>query len=191
MCLPVGVFPEIPSEIPGSTATEREALGALMHRDRKLIGAQVKRRLKRRQACIDLREDGVSAFYAEMFRRLEARGAEQRELTIEDWSRLVWNHALAEAVRAVDSVLGYPVRRAQRARRGAEWQEYTEDELLLVEGPMIAAARRVIQLRPDDAAALIAACGSLSSSPGGDVRAQARLRRRLTAELGGLLKAHL
>jgi hypothetical protein len=193
MCLPVGppeLIPPAPSS--GSTAAERAALGAQLHAERAVLAGQVKRRLSQRQAALDLREDGVSAFIAEMFRRLETRSAEHRAMRVEDWARVVWGHALAEAVRHVDAVHGYPVRRAQRARRGAVWIEYTDEEPLLVEDPMIRAARMVLTLRPQDAQAVIdGADGPRRGESSAECRARRRLSRRLTPQLRALLKAHL
>ena len=193
MCHPVGLAAiTVPRPGGGSTAEERSLLGALLHRERPAVANQVRLGLHHRRSRPELLEDGVSTFIAEMFKRLDTRSAEQRALPVDEWARLVWRLALAEAVRDVDLELGYPVRRAQRAQQGSGWEQYSDDELLLTESPMIRAARVVMTLRPEEAQTLIGALGGPQrGETRGENRARLRRRRQLMAELRAMLEANL
>jgi hypothetical protein len=193
MCLPVGVAAvNAPAPTAPPTARERAALGALLDREREAIHREIDRRLRRRRCAVDLVEDGVATFFMEMFNRLETRGPAHRALPVKAWARIVWKNVLAEATREVDNRLGYPVRRPQRALGGAGQVELTEDALLVDEAPARRAARMVMVLRPEDAAAVIEGLGG--PRPGETAAASRHRRRRvrqLVVELRAVLEANL
>jgi hypothetical protein len=191
MCHPVGLG-QLALGAPARSPSPGELaeLGAHLVRERPSVERQLRSRLPRRlgdRFSVDLVDEVASAWIAEMFRRFAKRSHEHLALTVADWARVVWNNALASAIREVDRTLSAPVRLPKKdTGSAAPGLQCRDDDL--VELPLAAhrGARVAMLLIPDAVAEVL-------SEPSTSEPWRRRVRRRAAAvaALRQLIEAEL